>query len=222
MGPVRLRQLVLAAIALVSWAATASAAPILITFEDQTAGMNVPDGLTTSDSSEVRFSDTVGANLVIVNSAIASAGSNALAVFTDNDDSALQIDFDFVAEVISMDIGNDAAAFSQPGDRAVLTVFLNLIEVGSTSLALNRNSAMDQTIVFDGNLFGGVTFNSATLKFDVDPSSGLVEVVDNVSVTPIPEPGAVVAFGAGALLVGLACGRRVRSETWAGLGARRG
>jgi hypothetical protein len=57
------------------------------------------------------------------------------------------------------------------------------------------------------------------VEFEFVVPGGLTEIVDEVSVTLIPEPHAAVVFGAGALLVGVACGRRSRAEV--GLHARR-
>jgi len=219
------RIMALIPIVLAIGAAGASAAPILVTFDNDTLGMRHPDGFTSSDSALIHFSDTVpdpalGQELFVVTDPIKTAGSNALAVFRDGDDSALLIEFDFLATALSMDLGNDNPAFSQARDAAVLTAFLNGAWVGEVSLALNRDSVMNQRIFLEQtDLVVGETFNSATLKFDVNPALGLTEFVDNVTVTPIPEPQAAIVFGVGALLVGAACRRRSRVEV--GLGARR-
>jgi len=220
MGPVFSRVLVLVRgvglilIALAVGAAGASAAPILVTFDSDTLSLPRDNGFTSSDSALIHFSDTVGADLFVVNYPIETAGSNGLAVLRHRDDSALLMEFDFRAVALSIDLGNDNPDFSQAGDAAVLTVFLGGSQVGQVSLALNRNSAMDQTILFEGT-----RFDSATLKYDVNPALGLTEVVDNVLATPIPEPRAAIVFGVGALLIGAACRRRAHAE--AGLCARR-
>jgi len=188
-------------VAVIAVASTASAAPILIGFDSDPAPVNVANGFTSADSGAVHFSDTSGADLIVLNSATVSNGSNALAVFYD-DASALRIDLDFVAEAISFDFGNDDPLFSQASDQAVLTTFLGGTQVGQVMVAMNRNRAMDQTIAF-----AGVNFDSAIFQFAV--GKGLAEVVDNLSITPaIPEPGAAVVFATGALLFGAALGRR--------------
>jgi hypothetical protein len=185
--------------------APALAATIDVDFDGGTPFTNVANRYTSSgETSLISFSDTVGANLQLVTDPLRTNGSTALAVFSDHDDSALLIEFEFLATVIGMDIGNDSPLDSAPGDAAVLTVFLAGVAVDSVSLLMNRNYAMDQSIVFDGTL-GGVVFDSATLKFDVDPRLGLMEIVDNVSVTPVPEATAATVFGVGSLAVGLAC-----------------
>jgi hypothetical protein len=185
-------------------AAPSAASTIDVGFDGEIPFMNVANGYTSSDTSLISFSDTVGANLQLVTDPLRTNGSTALAVFTDHDDSALLIEFEFLASMIRMDIGNDSPLNSAPGDTALLTLFLGGAEVDSVPLVLNRNFAMDQSIGFDGTL-SGVVFDSATLKFDVDPSLGLIEVVDNVSVTPVPEATAATIFGTGSLVVGLAC-----------------
>ena len=195
---------VLATFAALFATAPALAATIDVGFDGETPFTNVANRYTSSETSLISFSDTVGANLQLVTDPLRTNGSTALAVFSDRDDSALLIEFGFLATIVGMDIGNDSPFESAPGDAAVLTVFLAGVEVDSVSLVMNRNYAMDQSIVFDGTL-GGVVFDSATLKFDVDPSLGLTEIVDNVSVTPVPEASATAAFGAGSLAVGLAC-----------------
>lgn len=190
-------------VALVAAASTATAAPILIGFDGDPAFVNVANGFTSTDSGSVHFSDTSGADLIVLNSATVSNGSNALAVFSDNDDSALRIDLDFFANAISFDFGNDDPLFSLASDQAVLTTFLGGTQVGQVTVAMNRNKAMDQTISF-----AGVKFDSAIFKFAVDPSLGLTEVVDNLSIAAVPEPGAAVVFATGALLFGATLGRR--------------
>ena len=182
-------------------AASAASAAILVDFENDPIPFNVVNGFTSSDSSQIHFSDTDGADLIVLN----ADGSHALAVFFD-DDSALLMEFDFVASALSLEFGNTALA--NFGDTAVLTVFLGSVEVGSTVLALNLSDAIDQTISY-----AGAGFDSATLRYDV--AGGLTELVDNIQVTQavgtIPEPRSALVFGLGALLVGVVCGRRSRA-----------
>ena len=188
----------LASVGVVVAAFGASAAPILVDFESDPAFVNVPNGFTSSDSSLIHFSDTNGADLIVLE----VDGSNALATFFD-DDSGLLMEFDFVASALSMDFGNTLLA--DIGDTAVLTLLMGGVVVDSTSLTLNMTNEIDQTISYTGLLF-----NSAILRYDV--SGGLVEVVDNIQVTQgspaIPEPHAGIVFGMGALLVGAVCVRR--------------
>ncbi len=185
-------------------AASAASAALLVDFDSDPAPVptNLLNDFQSVDSSLIHFSDTDGANLILLN----YGGSNALAVLFD-DDSGLLMEFDFVASALSLEIGNTSAAIS--GDTAVLTLYSGGVEVDSTTLALNLTDAIDQTISY-----AGVSFDSAILRYNV--AAGLTEVVDNIrvtqSVSAIPEPGAGFLFGMGALLVGAACGRRSRLE----------
>jgi hypothetical protein len=183
-------------------AASAASAAIMVNFENDPAPVNVANGFTSSDSSLIHFSDTDGADLIVLE----INGSHALSTFFD-DDSTLLMEFDFVASALSLEIGN--AGLANFGDTAVLTVLLGGIEVDSSVVALNGTNAIDQTISYAGN-----PFDSAVLRYNV--AGGLTEVVDNIQVTQavssVPEPGAGFLFGMGALLVGAACGRRSQPE----------
>lgn len=207
MGWKRIRRAVTAAALLTLVSPAAWATPELIDFDSDTAFVNLANGFQSDDSPSVRFSDTAGSDLILLNGPI-SNGTNALVIGTDHDDSGLLIDIDFVAGALSMDIGNDNPAFLVGGESAVLTVFAlpgaQGAPVGQVSLQLNANGALDQTIAIDG-----VSFRSAILRYAVNPAVGLVELVDNVTVTSaVPEPTGAVVFGAGALVVGAALRRR--------------
>jgi hypothetical protein len=195
-----MRIICLVAVAVVVAAFGASAAPILVDFDSDPAPVNVPNGFTSVDSSQIHFSDTMGTDLIVLE----IDGSNALATFFD-DDSGLRMDFDFVASALSMDFGNTALA--DIGDTAVLTVMLGGFEVDSVSVALNST---DPTISYQDGFF----FDSAILRYDLaDGDRPGIEVVDNIRVTPaIPEPHAGLVFGMGALLVGSVCARRSPAE----------
>jgi hypothetical protein len=205
-----LRAAALIPIALAIGAMSASAASIMVDFENDPVGFVPGNDFTSNDSSQIHFIDTASQSpdqgeMFIINEPYTN-DSNALAVFFDTDDSALQIVFDLPAISISMDffVGNYSP---QAGDTAVLTAFKDGGVVDTVSVDLTA-----QAILFDGTIFDEV-------EFEFLVPGGLTEIVDNVSVTLIPEPHAAVVFGAGALLVGVACGRRSRAEV--GLHARR-
>jgi hypothetical protein len=122
----------------------------------------------------------------------------------------LQIVFDLPATSIGMDLFVGPGGSLQSGGTVELTAFWDTVEVGNVSVALGAPD-----IFFDG---AGAMFNSVELEFVVP--GGLIEIVDNVSVALIPEPHAAVVFGAGALLVGVACGRRSRAEVGLRAGRR--
>jgi hypothetical protein len=184
-------------------ASVASAAPIFVGFESDIVPQSVVGDFTSNDSSQVLFRDsdlTDGANLAVLE----FNGSNVLAVGIE-DDSGLLMEFDLVASALSLDFGNTALA--DFGDTAVLTVFLDDIQVGNpVTVALNQTDAVDQTISYTG-----ASFDSAILNYNV--TGGLTEVVDNIYISPaIPEPHAGLVFGVGALIVGAVCGRRSANE----------
>jgi hypothetical protein len=82
------------------------------------------------------------------------------------------------------------------------TVGANL-QLVTNPMGPKRGCALARSSAFDGTL-GGVVFDSATLNFDDDPGLGGMEIVDKVSVTPVPEATAATAFGADSFAVGLA------------------
>jgi hypothetical protein len=118
------------------------------------------------------------------------------------------MDFSVVVNSLQFDFGNDDPAWTNPGDLAILTVFMGSSQVGQTSVLMNRDDIMNQTISISG-----VNFDKATFFFDVtrtpamNPSNppGLIEIVDDIEFTeftPIPAPGAVLLGSIGAGLVG--------------------
>jgi hypothetical protein len=213
------RGLALIPIALAIGAISAPAAADLITFDADPLGVIPGNDFTSVDSSRVHFMDTeiltpLGYEMFIQNEPFTN-GSNALGVGFDDDDSALRIVLDFQATSIDMDFffGNEFF-LPLPGDKAVLTVFRDGVEVGSEEKDLFLITPPDQSILLDG-----VRFDTAEFQFVVSNPGGMTEFVDNVNVNPIPEPRAAIAFGAGVLLVGAAIRRRSRSE--AGIHAKR-
>jgi hypothetical protein len=206
-----LRAAALIPIALAIGAMSASASSILVDFETDPVGFVPGNDFTSNDSSQIHFSDTVTQSpgqgeMFIINEPYTN-DSNALAVFSDSDDSALQIVFDLPAISISMDffVGNYSP---QAGDTAVLTASSGGVPFAPVSVNLTDPDISFDCVLFDCGTFD--SFNSVEFEFVVP--GGLTEIVDEVSVTLIPEPHAAVVFGAGALLVGVACGRRSRAE----------
>lgn len=183
----------------------------IITFESDPIGSK-PNGFTSTDSLIVHFSDSFRSDLILSN--FGSQGDGiSLATFGD-DASELIIDFDVLVDSLSLSFGNDDPGFSHPGDLAFLTLFNGIVQVGQTSVVLNRNDIMDQTISFSGP-----TFNQARFAY-TDPSGvpiNLTEIVDNVqfneaSVAAVPEPSSLALFGIGACMIGIGACRRRRRE----------
>jgi hypothetical protein len=195
-----------------TWAGAALGMPITVNFDGAQdsllVGQNLSDPFESEDSDLLHFSHTTDPNgLFMLNDAVLTGGSNGLFVGGDFNDGALQIEMDLTANEISLSFGNDIFLGSDPAYEVVLTTYLGVVEVGQTLFTPNYDGVMNETISFDGALF-----DLATLKFDVDPQFGLAEAVDSVSVNVIliPEPGASILFGSGALLVAAACRRERR------------
>lgn len=191
------RMLFITALALMSsWAQATT-----ITFDNEDTGARL-NGYTVAG---VKFFDTIGQDLIIDNFSIGN-GTNALAVFID-DASLLDMVFPTLSNALSLDFGNDNAS-TQIGDLAVLVLFLQGQQVGQTTVALNRNSLIDQTITL-----AGINFDEAIFGFT--NSTGvpleLAELVDNIVFTAsggtsVPEPAAISLLGLA--LAGSALARR--------------
>lgn len=181
----------------------------LITFNSDPDGAK-PNGFTSVDSPLVHFTDSLGADLQTGYTGSETNGTSALVVYGD-DASELIIDFDVLVNSISLDFGNDHPGFVTGGvDRALLTLYLGVTQVAQAFTVVNGNDLMDQSVSYTG-----VSFNRAVFAY-TNPSNvpvGLIEVVDNIAFTQVPEPGSIVALlslascGAGAVVL-----RRRRSK----------
>lgn len=195
-----------------AWAGAALGMPVTVNFDSAQdsllVGLELPDPFESADSDLLHFSNTtVSTGLFMQNNPDLTVDTNGLFVAGDFTDGALLIDMDLQADEISLWFGNDIFLESSPGNQilyeVVLTTYLDGIQVGQTSFMPNYDGVMNEMITFEGALF-----DSAILKFDVDPQFGLAEAVDSVYVNVIPEPGASVLFGSGTLLVVTALRRR--------------
>jgi hypothetical protein len=219
MGRSFVRILALIPMALAIGATSASASPIMVTFDDDPVGWIEGNYFNSEDSTLIHFIDTDfqppkpgetdQGDMAIGNAAFTNS-SNALAVFYNDDigysdNSALRIVLDVPATSIGMDLLFETAG---DGDTAMLMAFSGPEHevVGQTSAEL-----MEGYISFDCLLSNCSTFDRVEIQFVRSTSDHMVEIVDNVNVTLIPEPHAAVVFGAGALLVGAACARRGRT-----------
>lgn len=178
----------------------ANAGLITIDFESDSTG-GVSNGFSSVDASGVYFSDSVGSNLSLGNYGSQGDGTS-LAVSSDLDGSELIINFDFLISFLSLDFGNDDAGYSSPGDLATLTLFNSGVQVGISSVVLNRDDIMNQTVSFEGLLFDSARFSYTNSQYS---PIGLTEVVDNISfqnaAVDVPEPSTLAVFALG--LMGL-------------------
>ena len=170
------RSQILLACGLTALLASAAQA-VVIDFESDAPG-SVANGFASAGSPFVQFSDSMGSDLEIGDFGSQGDGQS-LAVLSD-DASELVIDLNYIATSISLDFGNDDPGYSNPGDTAVLTVFLAGVQVGQSVVVLNRDDIMNQTISVSG-----VKFDRATFIFNVT-TSGLIEIVDNIDISLSP------------------------------------
>jgi hypothetical protein len=180
-----------AAAGLLAFTAAASADFTEVTFENDPAGP-APNGFISADSPLISFSNSDLGPMFIGDFGSQSVGQ-ALAVGED-DASFLLMEFSTLVDFLSLDFGNDDPAFTDDGDSAVLTTYLNGLQVDQVEVVMNRDDIMNQTISTGGSLF-----NSATLEFYVS-SDGLTEIVDNIKFNVIPAPPAAAAAVLGLLL----------------------
>jgi len=162
-----------------------------INFESDATGAFANGGASFDDSG-VHFTDTIGADLQI--GAFNEGIGQSMVVFGD-DTSRLEINFDFTVDSLELFFGNDDPNYTTLGDSAWLEVFQNGASVGLTSLAVNSDDIMNQSLAF-----AGVDFNSALFWYgDANGLAiDLIEVVDNISynnVSAVPIPAAALLFG---------------------------
>jgi len=196
-----------------TWAGAALGMPITVNFDSPEdsllVGTDLPVGFVSpSEGSDlIHFSHTTDPHgLFMQNFPSLTVSGNGLFVGGDFTGAALLIEMDLPADEISLWFGNDILLPSAPDYQVVLTTYYgdptdpNSV-VGQVSFAPNYDGLVNEMISFQG-----ARFDAATLEFDVGQQRGLAEAVDSVFVNVIPEPGAGILFGAGALLVAAACG----------------
>ncbi|WP_292921405.1 PEP-CTERM sorting domain-containing protein [Nitrosomonas sp.] len=135
---------------------------------------------------------------------------NAIGAFDDVNGNALRMTF-APTNFIGMDFGNDEPSHTNPGDLALLQVYNDATLVGFSTVVLNRDDLMNQSISFNGASFDSAIFSYTDSFFNPFTgggvaSTGLIEIVDNISLVPEPETYAMLLAGLG--LIGFMARRR--------------
>lgn len=170
---------------------------VTIDFEQDTAGVKA-DGFVSADYAGLSFYTDLGAGLEVGNYTPQSIGQGLLARNDTNGNFIVGVFNDGPHSSLSLQFGNDDPAFTIPGQRAVLTVYLGAALVGQTFVVMNRNDIMDQTIGFNFGPFDNFTFaytDAAGNPFTGGPNTnvGLIEVIDNITfdVADVTNPGGI-------------------------------
>lgn len=181
----------------------ASAKADVITFELDPVQTNLPNGFRSAESSLLRFS---ASRLNVLHIHPASFGSGEMVFFGTrglaNEAALLFMDFDVPVTSLSLWFGNDSFGDTVEGDTAILRVFLDDVFVGESIVLLNNDGIINQQILFSGALF-----NRATFDFSTDE---VVQTIDNIEFTPVPEPTTVALLGIG--IVGIVAKIRRRNR----------
>lgn len=181
-----------------------SAQAVTVDFNSETVGV-AANGFTTDDSSVVSFSNSNG-GIMRLNDYGTKSNGIGLAVFSA-DNSKLVMDFTQAVANLTLGVGNDVAGRAYT-TTAWLEGFSGGTSVGTVSLTLNQNAAMDQTISF-----GSAPIDQAVYYFGDAAGNATthVEIVDNVTfdlaatttnMTPVPLPagGLLLLTGLGGLV----------------------
>ena len=180
-----------------------------ITFTADTPGLK-SSCFQSVESNLVTFTDSLGEGILLDDFSPQSIGNGiALTSFAT---SGFVMDFSVNVSSLSLDFGNDDSCCMESGATAVLEVFLNGTLVGTSTLPVNLNDLMDQTIVFSMN---NVVFNRAVFSYQQSfGTPGATEIIDNINFTPaaeVPEPASILLLGTGALGIAARLRRRSRA-----------
>ena len=188
----------------------------IIDFEADAPGF-YPNGFSAVGHPTVKFTDTSGAELDIFNYGIQGLGNQSLAVKGDFDGSKLQMDFTVPVTSLSLWFGNDDPDWAINTDLAWLEIWSGASLVATVSMAMNLDDIMNQSIGYSGGPFDRAFFwygdaSGAPFTGGGQLGPGLIEVVDMIEYTPVPEPASALATAGllGLAAVGL---RRWRQRT---------
>ncbi len=182
--------------------AAAGVASAQVDFETDPSG-GVANGFVSDDDANIMFSDTLGADLNISNFGVQGLGNQSLAVYGD-DASRLRMDFGTNVSDITVTFGNDDSGFLGGfSPWAWIVGYNNNVQVDIAGFQSNGDDVMNQSISLANGNFDRVEFYYGDAS-GIEVS--LIEIVDNISTTLVPAPGAVALLGMG----GFALARRRR------------
>ncbi len=195
----------------------AMAQTVLLNFESEPSGVK-PNGYSPVGHPDVKFYDTVGADLTVNKYTGRGIGNRTLAVFGDTDGSKLRIDFAKPMSALSFYFGNDDISYASTSDRAWLEIWNGGTMVTRLSMAMNLDRAANQVFSYTGTSFtqayfwygnaSGAPYTKSAFGF-----TGMIEMVDNISYTyaVIPEPASTLVVS-GLLGLGVFGLRRWRNR----------
>lgn len=199
---------ILTAVAVMGIAANSAQASVLVDFESTPSGA-IAEGTTIGG---ITFTSALGDGLQVGNYTPQSQGQGLLAQSDTNGNYILGA-IAGGTNFISFDFGNDDAAFVNPGDLAVLKVYLGTTLLDTISILLTPDDILNQSISYTG-LFDNFSFaytdaNGSPFTGGGNVNVGLIEVIDNIvygAVVPEPASWAMMIGGFG--LVGASLRRR--------------
>ncbi len=190
---------------------------VLLNFESESAGIKL-NGYSPAGHPDVKFYDTVGADLTVNKYTGRGIGNRTLAVFGDTDGSKLRIDFAKPMSALSFYFGNDDISYASSNDRAWLEIWNGGNMVTRLSMAMNLDRAANQVFSYSGTPFTQAYFwygNSSGSPYTRSAFgfTGMIEMVDNITYTyaVIPEPAGTLVVG-GLLGLGAVAVRRWRNR----------
>ncbi|PXW99558.1 putative secreted protein with PEP-CTERM sorting signal [Sphaerotilus hippei] len=179
--------------------AAVSAHAVTVDFESETVGAH----LNPYTVNGVTFEASLGHGLYV--DVIPNSIGNQMGVF-GSQLSSLLISF---TDASSLSLDFSGGTSISAGDTAYLSVYDGTTLVGTSSLLLDSDGLFNQTISYTGGVFDNAVFYFGDTAGNA--SALLTEAIDNVSVTPVPEPETYAMMFAGLGVLGAVAKRRRKS-----------